>query len=160
MNRFTLIAAAAALMLAPQAADAQDADPMAPIARLMAAFNVGDVAGIASVHADEVVIVDELPPFAWRGREALAGWLADLSADYARRGVTDGVVTLGAVRRRMVHEDRAYVVMDVVFRYRERGVATVEPAVMAFTLRRGSDGWRISGWTWGGTEPRPEQAGS
>jgi len=150
---------AAAVLLAPQAvAQAPDADPMAPVTRFLEAFNAGDVAGVAAAHADDVVIVDEAPPFIWRGREALARWLADLGAEDARRGVTGGAVTLGAVRRRLVHGDRAFVVIDAVYRYREQGVATVEPAVMTLTLEQGADGWKISGWTWGGTEPRPAQA--
>lgn len=80
MRKIAPIAAAAAVMFTANAAGAQDADAMAPIARLMAAFNAGD--------------------------------------------------------------------------------AAVEPAVMTFALRRGANGWRISGWTWGGTEPGPAQAGS
>lgn len=161
MKTHALIAAAILLLTTPTVAQPQSPaeDPLAVITGFMSAFNGGDPGGIAAAHADDVTIIDEVPPFIWRGREALAHWLASLSAEDARRGVSGGAVTLGAVRSRLVSGDRAYIVLDVVYRFRLQGAATIEPAVMSFALQRGPRGWKISGWTWGGSEPRPDQAG-
>ena len=54
---------------------------MAPITKFMETFNKGDVAGAASTHAagGDVVIVDEVPPFVWRGPGAFQGWAGDLA---------------------------------------------------------------------------------
>jgi hypothetical protein len=161
MKTFALIAAAILLLSTPAVAQPQPPadDPMATIAGFVSAFNGGDPGGIASAHAENITIIDEVPPFIWRGRQALSHWLASLSAEDARRGVSGGAVALGAVRRRLVSGDRAYIVLDVIYRYRLQGAATIEPAVMSFALQRSIGGWKISGWTWGGSEPQPDQSG-
>ena len=70
-------------------AQAQAADPqvMAPIQKFMDAFNKGDIAGAAATHAAEadLVILDEPPPFLWRGPKAFHTWAGDLDADAKRR---------------------------------------------------------------------------
>ena len=52
-------------------ASAQAPDPqvMAPIEKFMTAFNKGDIAGAEATHAAgaDLVILDEVPPFLWRG---------------------------------------------------------------------------------------------
>lgn len=161
MKIFVMVAAAILVLSTPAAAQprSRTADPMATINSFMSAFNGGDPGGIEAAHSADLTIIDEVPPFIWRGRAALAHWLASLSAEDARRGVSGGAVTLGAVRRRLVSGDRAYIVLDVVYRFRLQGAPTIEPAVMSFALQRGPRGWKISGWTWGGTEPQPDQAG-
>ena len=74
---------------------------VAPITTFIAAFNKGDVAGAAATHAAvaDLVIVDEVAPYAWHGAKAFHAWAADLRAADAKHGITDQKVVLGAPTR-------------------------------------------------------------
>src|SRR5215210_415099 len=83
------------------AAEAQTADPqiVAPINKFLEAFNKGDMAGAAATHAADVVIVDEVAPFLWRGAQAFQAWGDALQADSKKNGMSDERVTLKAPTR-------------------------------------------------------------
>ena len=81
---------------------AQTIDPQltAPITKFITSFNKGDMAGAAAAHMSDgdLVIIDEVPPFMWRGSDALKIWAGDLAADAKKAGITDQKVTLGLRR--------------------------------------------------------------
>jgi hypothetical protein len=133
---------------------AQTADPqvMAPINRFMEAFNKGDTAGAAATHAADadLVIIDEVAPYLWRGAQAFQAWTADLDRDEKKRGVSDQKVSIGAVKRIESDGSSAYVVVPSTYTFKEKGVAMRESAQMTFTLKKGAGGWLIHGWTWTG----------
>jgi ketosteroid isomerase-like protein len=136
------------------AAQAQTVDPQltAPITKFTDAFNKGDMAAAAATHANDadLVIIDEVPPFAWRGAQALKTWAADLDADAKKHGLTNQKVTLSAATRAEVNGTDAYVVVPAVYSFTEGGVAKRESAYMTFALKKGATGWLIHGWTWTG----------
>jgi hypothetical protein len=142
------------------AVQAQTADPqlMAPINKFMEAFNKGDMVAAAATHAAEadLVIIDEVPPYLWRGAQAFQTWTADLGRDEKKRGITDQKVSIGAVTRVEVDGAAAYVVVPSVYTFKERGVAMKEDAHMTFSLKKGAGGWLIHGWTW--TGPKAQKA--
>jgi hypothetical protein len=139
------------------AAGAQTPDPqvIAPIQKFIDSFNKGDSAGAAATHAAEadLVIIDEVPPFLWRGARAFQQWSTDLDNDAKKHGMTDPMVKLGTPTRTEVNGDQAYVVIPAVYTFKERGVAMRESAQMTFALRKGPGGWLIHGWTWTGAKP-------
>jgi hypothetical protein len=145
------------VLMGVAAAGAQTPDPqvIAPIQKFIDSFNKGDSAGAAATHAAEadLVIIDEVPPFLWRGARAFQQWSTDLDNDAKKRGVTDPMVKLGTATRTEVSGDQAYVVIPAVYTFKERGVAMRESAQMTFALRKGSGGWLIHGWTWTGPKP-------
>lgn len=140
-------------------AQAPDAQLMAPIQKFMDSFNKGDTAGAAATHASgaDLTIIDEVPPFLWRGPRAFQQWTTDLDNDGKKRGITDPNVALGAPVRTEVSGDQAYVVMAVVYTFKERGVPAREAAQMTFALRRSAGNWLIHGWTWSGPKPTPQK---
>ena len=137
---------------------AQTADPqlMAPINKFLEAFNKGDIAGAAATHASEadLAITDEVPPFLWRGAQAVKTWAADLERDAKKQGITDQKVSIGAATRVETDGEGAYVVVPSVYTFKQAGVAMRESAQMTFTLKKGSGGWLIHGWTWTGPKAR------
>lgn len=137
---------------------AQTADPqlMAPINKFLEAFNTGDIAGAAATHASEadLSITDEVPPFLWRGAQAVKTWAADLERDAQKQGITDQKVSIGAATRVETDGDGAYVVVPSVYTFKQAGVAMRESAQMTFTLKKGAGGWLIHGWTWTGPKAR------
>jgi ketosteroid isomerase-like protein len=139
------------------AVEAAPPDPqlIAPIQKFIDAFNKGDAAGAASTHAAtaDLVIVDEVPPYAWHGAKAFQSWSADLDSDGKKNALTDMAVTLSAPVRVETSGDRAYVVVPAVYAFKQRGVAMQEKAQMTFVLQNGPSGWLIHGWTWTGPKP-------
>jgi hypothetical protein len=143
------------LMGAAAGAQTPDAQVMAPIQKFIDSFNKGDVAGAAATHAAEadLVIIDEVSPFLWRGPRAFQQWSTDLDSDAKKRGITDQMVKIGASTRREVSGEQAYIVVPAVYTFKEGGVAMREAAQMTFALKKGAGGWLIHGWTWTGPKP-------
>jgi hypothetical protein len=143
------------IMGAAAGAQTPDAQVIAPIQKFIDSFNKGDVAGAAATHAAEadLVIIDEVSPFLWRGPRAFQQWSTDLDNDAKKHGMTDQMVKLGTATRTEVSGDQAYVVTPAVYTFKEHGVAMRETAQMTFALKKSPGGWLIHGWTWTGPKP-------
>ncbi len=142
---------------AAASAQTADAQVMAPIQKFIDSFNKGDTAAASATHAAEadLVIIDEVPPYLWRGAQAFQAWSADLDSDAKKHGITDPMVTIAAPTRAETNGDQAYVVVPAVYAFKQRGVAMREAAQMTFALKKGPSGWLIHGWTWTGPKPQP-----
>ena len=116
------------------------------------------MAGAAATHAavPDLVIVDEVAPYAWHGAKAFQAWAADLGAAEAKRGITDQKVVIGAPTRVEVEGTSAYVIVPATYTFTEKGVAMRAVSQMTVTLKKGASGWLIHGWTW--TGPKPTKA--
>ena len=157
MRVLTLVTIASAWMVAAAGAQAPDAQLMAPIQKFIDSFNKGDIAGAAATHAAgaDLTIIDEVPPFVWRGPKAFETWSAALDAVSKQGGVTDQMVTIKAPTRTESSGDSAYVIVPAVYTYKEKGVAMREAAQITVVLKKGASGWLIHGWTWTGPRPQP-----
>ena len=145
-------------LLAPGAAFAADPAVMAPITQFMAAFNKGDMKTAEATHTADVVILDEPPPFVWKGPGAFQAWLGDLDRDGKVLGQTEQSVTLSAPVREEIIGDNAYVIVPATYAFKVKGVAMHEPSRMTFALKKTAAGWKISAWTWTGPRATPVKA--
>src|SRR5262245_29014979 len=125
MRILSLAALVAFALAAPAVAQTADADLMAPIQKFMDSFNKGDVATAATTHAAgaDLTIIDELPPYIWRGAKAFQSWSADLDSDAKKNGITEPGVTLSAPTRTERNADQAYVIVPAVYSFKQRGTA-------------------------------------
>jgi len=140
-----MLVAVAAL---PTAVHAQ-ADVLKPAHEFMDTFNKGDMKGAVAACADAIAIIDEFAPFVWQGAGACAAWMKDYDADAARRGITDGAVTLGTPLHVDVDNTRAYLVIPSTYAFKLKGKAVRETgSLFTFALLKGPKGWRIVGWSW------------
>jgi hypothetical protein len=142
------------LLAAASAANAES-ELMAPVHQFIDNFDKGDVkaAGLAFAPTS-ITIIDEVGPFIWTGPAALSDWAKDLGGHDQAGGVSDQKVTLGEPTREIISGDKGYLVVSVVYSYKERGMAMREPAQMTYALTKApGGGWLISGWTWVGTAP-------
>lgn len=138
----------AAMTAQPVVIHAQ-ADVLKSAREFMDTFNKGDTKGAVAACADAVAIIDEFAPFVWHGTGACATWMKDYDADAARRGITDGVVTLGTPLHVDVNGVRAYVVIPSTYAFKLKGKAVKETeSLFTFALLKGPKGWRIVGWSW------------
>ncbi len=132
----------------PAAVHAQ-VDVIKPAHEFMDTFNKGDTKGAVAACADAVAIVDEFAPFVWHGTGACATWMKDYDTDAARRGITDGVVTLGTPLHVDVDGNRAYLVIPSTYAFKLKGKAVKETgSLFTFVMLKGPKGWRIVGWSW------------
>ncbi len=140
------------------AAQAPDAQVMAPIQKFIDSFNKGDAAGAAATHAagEDLTIIDEVPPYLWRGPKALQTWSADLESDAKKQGMTEPAVAISAATRTETNGDMAYVIVPAVFTFKQNGKPMREASQMTFVLKKGAGGWLIHAWSW--TGPRPSAA--
>ena len=157
--RYSILGVVVWCLTAPASAQAPDPQVMAPIQKFVDSFNKGDAAGAAATHASgaDLTIIDEVPPYLWRGPKAFQAWSADLDSDAKKNGMTEPMVTISAPTRIERSVDQAYVIVPAVFTFKLKGAAMRESAQMTFVLRKGAGGWLIHGWTW--TGPRPQPAG-
>ena len=160
MRILTVAALLSSVIAASAYAQTADAELMAPIQKFVDSFNKGDAAGAAATHAagPDLVIIDEVSPYMWRGAKAFQAWGADLESDSKKNGITEPMVTISAATRTERSGDQAYVVVPAVFTFKQRGTAMREAAQMTFVLKKaaGASGWLIHGWAW--TGPKPQAA--
>ena len=141
------------LLAAAGAANAES-ELMAPVHQFVDSFNKGDVKTAALAFAPSTVsIIDDVAPHVWIGPNALGDWARDLVADDKAAGISDEMVTLDAPTREVISGDKAYLVVSVVYSYKQQGMAMREPAQMTYALTKSGAAWLISGWTWVGTTP-------
>lgn len=160
MRYVTLVTFVCAFMVAPLSAQAPDPQLIAPIQKFIDSFNKGDSAGAMATHAAgaDLVIIDEVPPFIWRGAKAFQAWSTALDSASKQAGITDQMVTISAPTRTESSGDSAYVIVPAVYTYKEKGVAMREAAQMTFALKKAAGGWLIHGWTWTGPKPQRDAA--
>ena len=82
-----------------------------------------------------MVIVDEVPPFVWRGPGAFQGWAGDLAAYDKKNGISDEHVAISAATRTEVDGDRAYVIVPAVYTFKQGGAAMLHASSSAIAFR-------------------------
>lgn len=147
--RKILIALALAAMAQGTAA-AQDKNAVvATVRQFVDAFNKGDTKAAVAACTDQASIIDEFPPYEWRGTGGCARWANDYDADAKKNGVTGGMVILGSFRHVDVTGDRAYVVGPATYACQQRGKPVKETgSMLTVVLQKGAGGWRIAAWAW------------
>ena len=147
----------AAALCATQPAMAADTAVEAPINRMVAAFNTGDIKAAKATHVASPSIIDEPDaPYVWSGPKAFDSWLAALTKSESAGGKTGGHVSVGAPLRESVAGNHAYVVVPSTYDFKQKGRAMRETGTMTFALVHEKKGWLIAGWTWSSPEAAVE----
>lgn len=146
------IAAFVILTFAPALAVAAPKPPPEPILKLanavITATNTDDAAALAGLFTDDAVVVDENPPFAWRGAGAGVAWwhVVDAVTQKAQMQHVKAVnVRLGEFRQSATD---AYLVQALTV----TGVAGAKPfaeaGTMTYTFHNAGGRWLISSMVW------------
>jgi hypothetical protein len=148
MNRAILVLAAGALTLAGAApALASDKED---ILGVLQQWN--DQSSAAATCADDAAVIDDIPPFEWRGPGACAKWAKDFDGWAQKNDVTDPSGTIDKPKQLVIDKDRAYVVAPGTFSYTMKGKPVKLNAIAAFSLHKTSAGWKITSWSWATTK--------
>jgi ketosteroid isomerase-like protein len=146
------IAAFVALALVPGAAIAATNVPPPPILRLanaaMRAANTDNAAGFAGLYTDDAVVVDENPPFVWRGAGAGTAWWHAVDAVMRRMSLTH----LKAINIRISEFKQsatdAYLVQPMTVSGIANGKPFAEAGTTTYTFHNAGGTWLISTQVW------------
>jgi hypothetical protein len=152
--RVTALAIAMALAFTPCVAArsaASDANEvMTVVKEYLADMNQGASDKFVRLCSPQTIILDDFPPHTWQGPTACMDWLNAFVAFDTQAGITPRAVTIGKPWRVSVTGDNAYVVVPATYKYVEgEKLITEGNSVWTLALRKGPDGWRITGWAWG-----------
>jgi ketosteroid isomerase-like protein len=125
-----------------------EANVVATVQKVVDAFNKGDVAMFKALIDSDASVIDDMPPFLWRGRGAVNAWLAAVAKDEARMKDTDGHSVLGPPTYIRVDGNQAYAVFPDQFSYKRAGVPISEDGTATFALRKTGTGWKIKGFSY------------
>lgn len=151
MRTVKFFGAALLVLLSLSTARAADdkAEALATVKAFDNAFNSGDAKAALGLCTTDAVIVDDFPPYLWRGDDTCKTWLDGLTEFDKQAGITDEKVTLGAPWRVSVTGGRAYIVLPATYTHKTKGKSVVESgAVFTCSLQKTTAGWRITGWAW------------
>jgi hypothetical protein len=148
---------AAVIGIHPASATEKD-DVLTRVRDAVEHFNKGDEAAFAKDMADAPLVIDEFPPFAWSGPDALQAWGTAWKAEMERKSITKAVMKLHDATHIDIRDGRAFVIIPAICdftlkndkRSRESGSLTLvltksEPAG---TGQASAGGWRIAASTW------------
>jgi ketosteroid isomerase-like protein len=149
MKRVIIALAITALTLAGASSTfATDKDDIMAVLKL---WNDTDPAKNTASCADEATVIDDFPPFEWKGSGACANWAKAFDGFADKNAITDSTGTLGKPKQFVVNGDRAYVVAPGTFSYTAKGKPVKLTAIAAFVLHKTAAGWRITSWSWATT---------
>jgi len=146
------IAALLALVLAPGFAAATPSAPPAPILRLanaaMDAANSNDESRFAGLYTDDAVVVDEIPPFAWRGANAGGSWWHAVASIAQKMKMTHlRAINIRISEFRQTPTD-AYLVEPMTVSAIANGKPFAEAGTTTFTFHEAGGNWLISSQVW------------
>jgi ketosteroid isomerase-like protein len=147
--RKIVVAAFTAVLLAGPAFASDKTDVWTVVRQFADATNKNDAKALAPGCTVLTSIIDDFPPHVWQGASACADWQNAWDAYAKKNGITNDVVMLGRPLHVDVTGDRAYVVAEANFTYKQNGKRiTQRGSVWTMALQKVADGWRIVGWAW------------
>jgi len=123
-------------------------DVLAVVHHWVDSFNKGDSASALATCADESAIIDDAPPYVWHGAGACKAWYNDLGAFLKKNDAVFDRTTVDKVRNFQITGDRAYAVVSATFTMKVKDAPQSEKGIWTFAMKKGDQGWRITGWTW------------
>ena len=155
-----LVALLGLAVTAPAVSAATPDELMAAPRQFIAALDRNDMVAAGKTLTTSPSFIDEFPPHAWSGPDALKQWGADYAAANKAGHVTGGKVKLGDPIVATAEGDVAYVVAAATETYKQDNKRMAETARMVFALRRDGGSWKIASWAWAGRQPHAEGSGA
>jgi ketosteroid isomerase-like protein len=158
MVKTRILLAVVSLFIASSTMANDKSDILALITKWNDLSNKGDEPGMAATCAKDAVVVDDPPPYLWRGAEACAEWQKSADTFVKNEGMTEIVGGVGKPSYVLIMADQAYVVIPATFAYTQRGKKLIESATATFTLQKTGVSWLITSWVWSKLAIRPAPA--
>jgi ketosteroid isomerase-like protein len=140
------------------------ATPAQPPAQIMAlthvildASNANDDTPLVGSYTDDAIVIDENPPFVWRGASAGTQWFSGVQSLMTQTHASLHAVAAAPTDFQMDREgDDAYLSQKFAVSVTASGKTNTERGTMTYTFHKGDDGtWRISRQIWTTAASRP-----
>lgn len=122
---------------------------------LVNALNEADFGTAVGAFTDAAVIIEDIAPYIWRGRDAPSDWLSAMGANAARLNVQSVLMTLDQPTRVEVPEEAAYAVFPGQLNLIAENSNLVTEGMLTFTLQNTGGRWLIDSIVWSGPESAP-----
>lgn len=146
------IAALLAFTLAPALAAGAPAQPPAPIVTLVNAFtqatSADDASALGQLFTSDAVVVDEIPPFTWRGAGAGTAWWHAVDAVMHAQHITHLKATSVRFGEFKQSATDAYLVAVMKITALAGGKPFLENGTQTFTFHYAGGAWLISSTVW------------
>jgi ketosteroid isomerase-like protein len=123
-------------------------DVVAVVHKWVDSFNKGDSTSALATCAEESAIIDDVSPYEWQGPGACKAWYNDLNAWFKQNDGVFDHTTVDKVRNVKVTGDHAFVVVSATFAFKVKDALQSEKGIWTFGMKKGTQGWRITGWAW------------
>jgi len=141
----TPAAAAAASPAPPSAA------PPAPILKLanavVNASNTNDASSLSKLYTNDAVVVDEIPPFVWRGAGAGVAWWRAVDVFTTKKHERIKLVNVRVSEFQSSASD-AYLIQPMTIDETSGGPPASESGTMTYTFQNNGGTWLISSQVW------------
>lgn len=114
------------------------------------AANTNNPAPLAGIYTNDAVVIDENPPFVWRGAHAGAQWWSGVQQILEREHATLNVTTAAPSNFQTDREgDDAYLSQKFAIAVTANGTMNTEHGTQTYTFHKAEDGtWKISRQIW------------
>ncbi len=147
MPRFLSLLIAFAFVGPAVASDKSDV--LAVVHQWADSYNKGDIKTTAATCADEAIIIDDFPPYEWKGSGACSAWIDSFSAWAKQSNLSFDHAEIAKVRHIEITGDAAYVPTLLIFAVKNKdGVVEAEKGNWTLVLKKSNGVWRITGWSW------------
>lgn len=120
---------------------------------LVDAVNTADFGTALAAFSEEPVIVEDIAPYIWRGRDAPSNWLSAMGANAARLSVQSVLMALEQPTRVEVIGEAAYAVFPGQLNLVAIEGNLVAEGMLTFTLQNTGGRWLIESLVWSGPAP-------
>jgi ketosteroid isomerase-like protein len=154
------------LVLALAMIAATPAQPPAQIVALTQAIvdaaNTNNADALAGDYTGDAVVIDENPPFVWRGADAGVQWYSGVQQVLAANDSSLHVVVAAPSDFQMDREgDDAYLNQKAAVSVTTNGKTATEHGTQTYTFHKAEDGtWKISRQIWTTAAPQPAKSSS
>jgi hypothetical protein len=122
---------------------------------LVNAVNGGDFGTAVAAFTGAPVIIEDIAPYIWRGRDAPSNWLSAMGAHAARLNVQSVMMTLEQPTRVELDDEAAYAVFPGRLSLVAGETNLVAEGLLTLTLQSTGGRWLIDSLVWSGPEPAP-----
>ena len=145
------LVAALSLPLAGATQSPPPADPalLALPEKFSTAMFAVDTATLRANCAANATVVDEFPPYSWRGPDACVRWATAFKAFIAQAKLTSFQTTIAPNPFVDVSGNHAYLVAQVTFTAMMAGKRVPDVGTWTFVLVKSGTGWKITSLAWG-----------
>jgi hypothetical protein len=148
MLRLVFAFACITTMIGNPALASDKEDVISRVQQIVEAYNKNDPAAVTAHLMPSFVIIDDLAPNLFQGRNVVSDWGKANADDSAKNGITDPWMKLSKATYVNVSATHTYVVFPAVYSFKQSSKLSRQKCVITAVLEKVDQDWRIAAWAW------------